>query len=240
MRIKMNRKTKRILSIVLGFVLLFGAIALVVNLVKPKNDELKEIHPTFEVGGLDENGDFVDTKESLYTKKAIEYNELKVAIDFDANIQYQLFYYDEDDKFVSTSEVFTKGHTEESEETKYVRVLITPVYDKDATEEDKEIKWHEVFGYANQLTISTKVNAPAEVLSFTITDPDGKEYNIVYEDGMTWGDWYNSSYCLEEFSDDENGNLSVHGTTDFYIIDSTKSDYVNLNDLIHENVDFEI
>lgn len=236
MRIKMNRKTKRILSIVLGFVLLFGAIALVVNLVKPKNDELKEIHPTFEVGGLDENGDFVDTKESLYTKKAIEYNELKVAIDFDANIQYQLFYYDEDDNFVSTSEVFTKGHTETSEETKYVRVLITPVYADDVEDEDKEIKWHEVFGYANQLTISTKVNGPVEpeVLSLILKDDvDDVSVEITYEKGMNWEEWADSNYYNADFVITGDGEVAFRSYTLIY---ETTDAPVDVTDEISSNI----
>lgn len=246
MRIKMNRKVKRILSIVLGLALLFGAVALVVNLVKPKDNELKEIHPTFEVGGLDENGEYVDTKESIYTKKVIEYNELKVSIDFDANIQYQLFYYDEDDKFVSASEVFTKGHNEESEETKYVRVLITPVYADDVEDEEKEIKWHEVFGYANQLTISTKVNAPVEgVLTITL-NYDGDEFVIQYEKGMTWEEWLASEYnTLNATFGDHAGQNSIlfeTGIDESYrnIYLTTPNGNMEITDKIDNNLDYKL
>ena len=212
MKIKMNRKVKRILSIVLGIAVLAGAIALVANLVKPKNDDngLKEIHPTFEVGGLNETGEFVDIKESLYTKKAIEYSELKVSLDFDADVTYQLFYYDADDKFVSASEVLTKGHTEVlKNETKFVRILVTPVY-ADATDEDKEIKWYEIRNYAKQLTISTKVNEIGVVYI------DGYELKFVYEEGMTWEDLLGDD-ILVYFVDqgDEYGIVNDYGVIRF-------------------------
>ena len=198
MKIKMNRKVKRILSIVLGVAVLAGAIALVANLVKPKNDDgLKEIHPTFEVGGLNETGEFVDTKESIYTKKAIEYSELKVSLDFDADVTYQLFYYDEDDKFVSKSEVLTKGHSEVlKNETKFVRILVTPVY-ADATDEDKEIKWYEIRNYAKQLTISTKVNEPeVALIEFTFYN-DVETFTYYCEEGMTWAEFIDSEYNVD-------------------------------------------
>ena len=205
----MKKKTKRnIKKVLLGILAVMGLMAvvgLVTNLIS--NKEENEIHPKFEIGALDnETGDYVKDEQKLYTPDLIEYNNLEITLEFDNNVNYQVFFYDEDSEFVNASEVQTKKFKDESEETKYARIVITPIIEDDVETEDvNEVEEFKITllnkrSFVKQLTIVASVNdvdSNEEVLVKTLTikgNGPTSSLSISYEDGMTWREWYESEY----------------------------------------------
>lgn len=145
---------KKIIIGVLIFAVLFvvGACAISYN-----DEDTKVINPTFEVGGLDATtGKYVETEDSIYTKKSFECQGLTIKLDFDATVTYQVFYYDELDEYIGEcTEVL-----DESEELTvpegavYARVMVTPIWNEDVDEDDRVCHWYDVLEYSTQLEIS--------------------------------------------------------------------------------------
>lgn len=139
---------------ILGLGLLGGAVALGTNYLK--NDHVV-VHPTYEVGALTEYGKYVEDESSIYTKSAFECQGLKVKVDFDSEVEYQVFFYDELDNFISASDVFTNGNDFILPvNAELARIEITPLND-----EDGKISWLEKRDYANDIEISVLKNQNA-------------------------------------------------------------------------------
>lgn len=160
-------KVKKIVAIVLGLVAVAGAVFGVSALAKYAKEEQKTIKPTFSVGGLTETGVYEETDDTIYTKDSFEAKGLEIKLDFDSNVKYQVFFYDELDKFISCTEVYT-----ESQDIRVpicpvrARLEITPIWGADAPLE-KEIKWYETAKYANQVEI--RVDKRQELLEKDFT-----------------------------------------------------------------------
>lgn len=173
----MRNKTKKTLKGiglgVLGVATLIGAAA-TINHFKADEDGLVKVHLNYDIGGLDSNGEYEETDESIYTKKAFESQGLKVEVDFDSNIDYEIFFYDQYGEFISSTGKLEKNFDGETPlVASHARIEITPKEDEDG------IKWYEKSGYANQLTIKV-----AEEQEYNLTanlfeiDPeiDGKKW----------------------------------------------------------------
>lgn len=147
---KSKKTWKNILIIGLAIITLVGAIVGLSALFRKSEETTKEINPTYAIGGLTETGAYLETKESIYTKDAFECYGLKTSLEFDNNISYRLYFYNENNSFIESTEKLTDAF--DSEDTslpfgaKYCRVVITP-------NEDSKISWYEKSGYAKQLTI---------------------------------------------------------------------------------------
>ena len=229
MKIKMNKKTKKVLSVVFGLAVILGLAALVTNLVKNKEDDgFKEIHPTFVYGGLDGSGKYVETKESLYTKDAIVADKLKVTLDFDSNVQYQLFFYDELDQFIECSEKMDTNLAISKVDPSHLstvpysfRLVLYPVLDD--TTEDKEIGLLEKLKYTSQIKIEVDI---FDELQLTIYDADEENsITIIYFEGMDWYDWVVSDVSSKYNAsiDEDFIFVNVNGKT--YRIDNAYCDY---------------
>lgn len=155
----MNYKTKRtfkqILSVALAGLAAFGAVFGLVKLSEVLNAETEVIHPTFSVGGLTVDGKYEETDGSIYTKDSFECQGMSVKLDFDSNVSYQAFFYDELDKYISATAVYGESMELEVPETAvYARLEVTPTWAEDVEEEDRIVKWYDVASYANQVEIS--------------------------------------------------------------------------------------
>lgn len=107
----------------------------------------------FRVGGLDENGKFLDTTASIYTPKTIKLSGLTIEPDFNADVTYDIIFYNKDGSFNSVLADQTVKFVEDlkAESCPYadatdVRIVITPGKDDD-------ISALEVVQYAAQLKI---------------------------------------------------------------------------------------
>lgn len=173
---KTKELIKNIVSVVLVVGTLLGAVALFKGLGADE-DGLVKVSPSFEIGGLNEYGKYRESDGSIYTKEAFECQGLNVAMEFDATISYEIFFYDKYGEFLYSSGVLTKDFKDELPSTvSHARIQITP--DWNALDikntKDQVVKWYEVLKYAKQLTIKVdekqeEVKTYGETLSETAT-----------------------------------------------------------------------
>ena len=154
MKIGMNAKRIiKMVALALAGVAAITAVAFGVKaIVDYTRNDLKTINPSFEVGSLGSDGKYVADECSLYTKEAFGCYGLQVKPDFDSGVDYQVFYYDILDNFVSSSEVLSEGYSAEAPlNGAYARMVITPRED-----EDGKIGFTEKIKYSNQITVKFK------------------------------------------------------------------------------------
>ena len=162
---KILKKLKRskVLSVVLIVGLLVAAVGGVAALVnRDKADDGYDLaKASFERGSLNDSGIYTETKASIYTKEALEYgNGVKIKLDFDSDVSYQIFFYDEDDSFVETTQEYEKTATVTAPEgAVYARIVVTPEWDADVDKDDQIVRLWNVRKYAKQLTVMV---APVE------------------------------------------------------------------------------
>ena len=153
-----NNKWKRVISIVLAIALFTGGVALIANFASSKT---KTVNPVFAVGALDANGEYVESKNSVYTKQAFKCRGIQITPDFDSNVKYQVFYYGEQNQFVGASEVLTKGqHVPMNDLAVYARLVITPYDSKNMS---VEIKTLDVAKYARSVKITVDRDQDYEI-----------------------------------------------------------------------------
>ena len=149
MKFRTNKSKKTILSIVLialSCILVFGLVFGIAKTVGDK--DTKTIHPSFSVGSLTADGKFQESENQIYTKKAFECTGLNVALDFDAEITYQIFFYNYDGTFLESTTSLSEHYKDGAPLfATHARIVITP-------NEDEQNKFYEVAGYANQISIS--------------------------------------------------------------------------------------
>ena len=153
----LNSGVGKFLSGILLIGMVLGVGTFIVSLFNNTDvvEDYEEINVKFEIGGLDELGSYLDTEGSIYTKEIIEVTDLFVEIEFDTNVSYQLFFYDEDGELIRSTDILTKNSSYTADENDVLRVrdVVTPL-------NDESINFLEVYGYANQLTFKTSVQQP--------------------------------------------------------------------------------
>lgn len=137
---KITRKWKNIISIALAALVLFGAVGAVASFAT--NDTKTIGFSEFEIGSLNEvDGQYVEDKTAIFTKDAFECQGLKVKPEFDSDVTYQIFWYNEDELYLDCTQKTTLksaqfvGSTPEL--AKYARIVIFP---SQLDEEGKQIK----------------------------------------------------------------------------------------------------
>ena len=166
----MKRKTKNILTKTLTAVLAVGVVAGTAAGAKAiydySKEELKVIHPKFEVGGLNAEGKYVEQDNTLYTKEAFKCDDLSIKLDFDNDINYQIFYYDENDDFVRSTEVLDDDFEIKGTDlySPYARIMVIPQWtDVEATEDKtleelQVVNWKNISTFVSQLEIKVNKN----------------------------------------------------------------------------------
>lgn len=156
-------KTKKLFKNVSLALLGIGAIGVVGyggrKLVQHITNDTKSLNLIYDIGALGTDGKYVNDESRIYTKEKFACEGLKAVLDFDSEINYQLFYYDILDNFVSSSNILTSGYSKESPiHGAYARVVITPTND-----EDGKISFMEKYKYGNQLNVSVNKNAEKDI-----------------------------------------------------------------------------
>ena len=159
-KFKIKKKTwKTICAIALATVVVVGATAGIANLANTNEDGYEKVAVKYEIGGLTSNGKYEESEKTLYTKAGfnVEDKTVFVDIDFDATVQYQLFYYNENDEFLSATEVMTVDYTAEAPEGAVTcRVEITPVWSEDTEKDNQKVTWLNKGGFTDQLKLNVK------------------------------------------------------------------------------------
>ena len=127
-------------------------------LMLSKNDTVKIDAGEFSVGGLDpETGKYVEREDAIYTPDAFSAQGLTITPDFEtADVEYQIFFYDEAGRFLEATDVLTEGYAEQKLLPTYARVVIYPsTLDEDGhVIEDYKIGLFGVRKIAKALTIT--------------------------------------------------------------------------------------
>ncbi len=168
---RISRKTqnmiKNIDSVVLVIATVLGVAALFGGLSKKDDDERVKVHPTFSVGGLNEVGKYIESDGTIYTKEAFECQGLKIELDFEKTIFYEVYFYNSNGDFLSSTAQTNENSTPELPSfATHARIVITPDWELLEIEKKKEqvVKWYEVAKYANQITV--KVNEEQEEIIY--------------------------------------------------------------------------
>lgn len=157
----MKKTIITILLVVLCLGIVGGGITGIVKLTDSGKLDTKTISSTkFSVGGLDSTGKYMNTNASIYTKEAFECQGLEVSLDFDNEIEYQIYFYDQNNDFVHTTGKLSTAFVKDSVPffAKYARIVATP-------KNDEVVSKLEVLKYAGQLTI--KVNREQGFKNYT-------------------------------------------------------------------------
>ena len=150
-RFKRNSKKGLIAIILTSLVVCLLAGATIV-LFKPS--ETISINPiAFSRGAVNPLGNVVDSNNSILTKTMFECKGLEIHPDEDAELNYQVFYYDADKNFLKSTAVMTEAYKSDYVFAKYARVVITPT-GAETKEEDFRISLFDVYSYAKKATIN--------------------------------------------------------------------------------------
>ena len=148
----MKAKNKSIVkAVVAGLISLIAAAGLVVGAVA-LNRTVTTVELTawdYKVATLEADGDEDESEAAIVTKNFLPVEDLQIKIDEDAEISYRVFFYDEDEEFISATEALTADFDESAipEGAKFAKILVTH-------EDDDEISWSEKGDYIAMLEVS--------------------------------------------------------------------------------------
>lgn len=147
-------------------------------------DDLKKITLSYDVGNLGADGKYVADEGTMYTKEAFACYGLQVKPDFDSTVNYQIFYYDILDNYISSTEVMSDGYSDNAPlHGAYARIVIEPKND-----EDGKISLIEKVKYSSQLSVKVykeqNVNERYGVYKGRILDVVSDTKDLVFEAGI--------------------------------------------------------
>lgn len=158
----MKRKTKKIIKNTLLGVLCLGIVGGAAAggkaLYDYSKEDLKTINPVFHVGGLDANGEYVDTDQSLYSDM-FKCRGLDIELDFENDIKVDIYYYNYDKKFLRNCEYDKDNDVVSSVFYNYARIVIQPQWtnveipDEKNEEDIKVVKWSNITTFTSQIEI---------------------------------------------------------------------------------------
>lgn len=146
----MGKSWKSVLTFV-AIVLL--AIVAVSALVKVNNLETtsKLNSWNYSVGALStETGKIISAEDSIYTKKAFTVEDLTIEVDDDSSVSYRLFYYNDDNDFISASSLYTADFDSSTIPSEAAKAKIVVIPD----DEDGSISSLELVTYAGLLSVT--------------------------------------------------------------------------------------
>ncbi len=136
------------------FLIAIGLIGAVITLfvMVDRNTTITEIGAEqYMIGGLDDEGAAVEGDTSIVTRGTFTTDGLKVELADEAEVTYELYFYDADGEFVSKTAALSADFDGSAipENAASAKCVITPTAD-----EDGKVALTEVLGYAGQVTIT--------------------------------------------------------------------------------------
>lgn len=172
--LKRKNVFKKVLVLFLSLLSVVGGIFGVKALVEKAKEDKETVHSVYAIGAIGEDGTFVESDKSIYTKKSFKAKGLEVKLDFSAKVTYQVYWYDEIGNFLSSSEVFDENKRFDVPLKYEARLVIYPIFEE--TDEDQTISWYEIASIQKQVEI--KVDKDQEELSnITSSDDSSEELN---------------------------------------------------------------
>lgn len=197
MKFKTKSIIKKVALVLAGITAVTAMVFATKAIYDRLKDDLKTITPTFEVGNLGSDGKFVDDKSTLYTKSAFEAEGLQIKLDFDNQINYQIFYYDDLDNFIESTAVLSSAYSDPVHDG-YARIVIMPTDD-----EDEKISLVERVTYPGQMTI--QVNKKQDVQYLNVLGRRLKVVSSISSCRFYYGS-VSENNGVFSFDEDSNGN----------------------------------
>ena len=192
---KIKKNWKKILCIALICISVFAIFGGTAFLVKDVNT----ISATeFSRGALDENGKYLASDTSIYTKYAFGCKGLRIEPEFEADLTYDVYYYDATGKLVEAKKALTEIYDEDYPLAMTCRVVIHPAIPEDVDADEYKIGFFDVYKVANELKITVSKNQDylysnavnvydasqvQEGYSFSSTEK-GAKVNLVASEGL--------------------------------------------------------
>ena len=242
---RMKYKTKSIvrkIAFILAGIAALGLLAFGIKaIVDYTKNDLKKITPAFEVGNLGADGKYVNDESTLYTKEAFGCYGLQVKPDFDSTVNYQIFYYDILDNYISSTEVLSEGYGGVAPVNgAYARLVIEPRED-----EDGKISLTERVKYPMQLTVKVKKNQDINnrFINFkgrcmeVVNDTD----SLVFTNNMSFDETTLTFVDSDRYCVTSSVVLKVNGGSTFnYDSSLLNEDYVNSTPYFYEFKDLPL
>lgn len=149
-RYKRKISAKKIIGIVLVGALIVGILS---SFAVFANDS-KPADAIFKVGGLDENGEYLECDTSIYTEKAFDCYGLRIEPEFESTVTYDVYYYNQNNELLEVVKGLTKVYDEDFEVAEKCRIVIHPEIPDDTDIDDFKIRIWNVAKYASQLNIT--------------------------------------------------------------------------------------
>ena len=220
---KSMKTWKKVLLVGLAGLTLVGAVAGIGALLNKAEEDTKIINPSYAIGGLTEQGQYLETKESIYTKNAFGCQGLDVELAFDNNISYRIFFYNNDNDFISATKKQTSNYDEDLTPINAVscRVVITP-------NDDDKISWYEINDYAKQIEISVnKEQTPYKPVNLYQIDSSLINKKIDVDTGEIID---GPNFYISNWIDVKAGQKYVVGFEDNYVVNQTALFYLKHTD----------
>ena len=154
---RISNKTKEIISVLLVAAIVIAAISGIV--VYSARTHRTVSSTVFSRGALDSNGKHLESDTCLYTEELIQCRGLLVEVDFEAKLEYEIFFYRADESFIGSTGRLVEDFTLEGyDNAKYCRIVITPEL-KDGAD---KIRFWEILSYADQITVKVAIDQEFE------------------------------------------------------------------------------
>ena len=154
---RISNKTKEIISVLLVAAIFIAAISGIV--VYSARTHRTVSSTVFSRGALDSNGKHINSDTAIYTEELIQCRGLIVEVDFEAKLEYEIFFYRADESFIGSTGPLTEDYELSGyDNAKYCRIVITPVL-KDGAD---KIRFWEVLSYADQITVKVAIDQEFE------------------------------------------------------------------------------
>lgn len=139
-------KKSKIALIIVGILVLIMAVGLCVRMGSSQTYTTLSA-TNYEVGALDETGAFMKNAGSFVSKDYYDVDGLSVKVDEDAELSYQLYFYDAEENFISATNQF--GVTYNGvipEDAELFKIVINPTNDDD-------ISTFDIINYSADVTV---------------------------------------------------------------------------------------
>ena len=213
-----KKKRKISLKSIISLVVVIAVvIALGAGITTLAKDEMRTVGKLgFEVGSIStETGEYVENKSALYTKSAIECQGLTITPDFDSQVEYQIFWYNQDEIYFGHTEVLDNKFVGSVPELAYyarIAVYPHPVDENGKEVKDFSIKFYEKYKYVKDLKIEVNKEQFAPIDYYVAAEAkaapeghvpainDGYEY---YEGYLLWYNFENPNFATDIFAHNE-------------------------------------
>lgn len=110
----------------------------------------------YTVGALTENGAPTASLNCFFTSEHIRASEYSVELNSDSNLNFQVFYYDLNKIFISSTEIYEESHSDKCPvKYGYIRVMFV-------TDVDYQLQGYNLYNYLNDFKITTSILGDTE------------------------------------------------------------------------------